>query len=75
MVVEPPGIEDFQFSDYSSDNHNFEDSKETQSSDSDSDGNDTQLVKRKAGSPLSQEDFKKHKGYRPRKTGQKHSCK
>ena len=56
IVVEPPGIEDFQFSDYSSDNNNFEDSKEPQSSDSDSDGNDTQLVKRKAGSPLCQEE-------------------
>ena len=58
--MEPPELESFIFSDYS-DDYVFEDSRETQNSDNQSDEEMTVIMKRHAPSPLSQEDFKRAK--------------
>ena len=59
-ALEPPELESFIFSDYSEDD-DFEDSRETQNSDNQSDEEMTVIMKRHAASPLSQEDFKRAK--------------
>ena len=72
-ALEPPELKDFEFSDYSdgSDNDSFEDTKEAQTTSDDDSIADAGIerLKRQAGSPLSQEDFKRQKGcQRRRKT-------
>ena len=65
-ILEPPVLQEFEFSDYSdrSDDDSFEDTKEIQSSSDDESIIDADIgrQKRQAGSPLSQEDFKRQKG-------------